>query len=198
MLLRLKQPCVLPGFGLTLGYTVLYLSLVVLIPLSALFVKTSGMTWHHFCHTVTDPRVVASYRLTFTAALAGATINAVFGFVVAWTLVRYSFPGKRIVDALVDLPFALPTAVSGIAQLFVRPYDLDLHLEPNGKPSLPARVARVQSAGPLVRLELLGAAQQTIRVEMSHDRYRQPPVAVGRQVFVTPREPRVFADDYSI
>jgi sulfate transport system permease protein len=115
MLLRLKQPCVLPGFGLTLGYTVLYLSLVVLIPLSALFVKTSGMTWHHFCHTVTDPRVVASYRLTFTAALAGATINAVFGFIVAWTLVRYSFPGKRIVDALVDLPFALPTAVSGIA-----------------------------------------------------------------------------------
>jgi sulfate transport system permease protein len=115
MRLRLKQPNVLPGFGLTLGYTVLYLSLVVLVPLSALFFKTATLTWPQFLHTVTDPRVVASYKLTFGASLLGATINAVFGFIVAWTLVRYSFPGKRIVDALVDLPFALPTAVSGIA-----------------------------------------------------------------------------------
>ncbi len=105
----------LPGFGLTLGYTLLYLSLIVLLPLSALFFKTSTMTWEQFWNTVASPRVVASYKLTFSASLAGALINAVFGFIVAWTLVRYAFPGKRIIDALVDLPFALPTAVSGIA-----------------------------------------------------------------------------------
>ena len=115
MVWRLKQRSVLPGFGLTLGYTLLYLSLIVLIPLAALFLKTSSLTWAQFWAAVTDPRVVASYKLTFGASLVGALINAVFGFIVAWTLVRYDFPGKRIVDALVDLPFALPTAVSGIA-----------------------------------------------------------------------------------
>lgn len=112
---RLKQPSVLPGFGLTLGYTVFYLSLIVLVPLSALFFRTTALGWEEFWRIVSDPRVVASYRLTFGASLIGALINAVFGFVVAWTLVRYSFPGKKIVDAMVDLPFALPTAVSGIA-----------------------------------------------------------------------------------
>lgn len=112
---RLKQPSVLPGFGLTLGYAVFYLSLFVLLPLSALFFNTATLGWEQFWQIVTDPRVVASYRLTFGASLIGALINAVFGFAVAWTLVRYSFPGKKIVDALVDLPFALPTAVSGIA-----------------------------------------------------------------------------------
>lgn len=105
----------MPGFGLTLGYTLLYLGLVVLLPLSALFLKTATMTWADFWATISNPRVVASYRLTFFCSLAGAIINAVFGFIVAWTLVRYRFPGQRIVDALVDLPFALPTAVSGIA-----------------------------------------------------------------------------------
>jgi sulfate transport system permease protein len=115
MVWRLKQRSVLPGFGLTLGYTLLYLSLIVLIPLAALFLKTSSLAWAQFWAAVTDPRVVASYKLTFGASLVGALINAVFGFIVAWTLVRYDFPGKRIVDALVDLPFALPTAVSGIA-----------------------------------------------------------------------------------
>jgi sulfate transport system permease protein len=113
--MRLRQPSVLPGFGLTLGYTILYLSLIVLIPLAALLAKTATMSWSHFWETVTDPRVVASYKLTFGAAFLGALINAVLGFVVAWTLVRYTFPGRRVVDALVDLPFALPTAVSGIA-----------------------------------------------------------------------------------
>ena len=113
--IRLKQPSVLPGFGLTLGYTVFYLSLIVLLPLSALFFRTATLGWEPFWQIVTDPRVVASYRLTFGASLVGALINAVFGFVVAWTLVRYSFPGKKVVDAMVDLPFALPTAVSGIA-----------------------------------------------------------------------------------
>ncbi|MCC7146902.1 MAG: sulfate ABC transporter permease subunit CysT [Phycisphaeraceae bacterium] len=115
MRLNLKQRSVLPGFGLTLGYSMLYLSLIVLIPLSALFFKSATLGWSEFWAVVTDPRAVASYRLTFGASLAAATINAVFGFAVAWTLVRYHFPGRKIVDALVDLPFALPTAVSGIA-----------------------------------------------------------------------------------
>ena len=105
---------VLPGFGPTMGYTLLYLSLVVLIPLSALVFKTAGLSWHDFVATVTAPRVMASYRVTFGAALAAAAINAVFGVLVAWVLVRYPFPGRRLADALVDLPFALPTAVAGI------------------------------------------------------------------------------------
>jgi sulfate transport system permease protein len=112
---RFRQPSVLPGFGLTLGYTLLYLSLIVLIPLAALLAKTSSLSWGRFWEIASDPRAVASYRLTFGAAFLGAAINAVLGFVVAWTLVRYTFPGRRVVDALVDLPFALPTAVSGIA-----------------------------------------------------------------------------------
>jgi sulfate/thiosulfate transport system permease protein len=107
---------VLPGFGLTFGFTVFYTSLIVLIPLAGLFFLTSQMTWSEFwTKAVTDPRVVASYKLSFGASFIAAIINAVFGFLVAWVLVRYSFWGKRIVDALVDLPFALPTAVSGIA-----------------------------------------------------------------------------------
>ncbi len=106
---------VLPGFGLTMGYTLLYLSLIVLVPLAALFVKSAGMSGEQFWKAVSNPRVVASYRLTFGASLIAALVNVVFGFVVAWTLVRYRFPGRKLVDALVDLPFALPTAVSGIA-----------------------------------------------------------------------------------
>ena len=105
---------VMPGFKLSLGFTIFYLSLIVLIPLSAVFLKTFTMTWDQFWTAVTSERVVASYRLTFGASLIGAFINAIFGFIVAWVLVRYQFPGKRIVDALVDLPFALPTAVAGI------------------------------------------------------------------------------------
>ena len=111
----LKQHSILPGFGPALGFTLLYLSLIVLIPLSAAFFKTAALGWEGFWRTATEPRVVASYRLTFGAAFAGAAINALFGFLVAWVLVRYTFPGKRLVDALVDLPFALPTAVAGIA-----------------------------------------------------------------------------------
>jgi sulfate transport system permease protein len=115
MATNLKRYSVLPGFSLSLGYTVLYLSLLVLVPLSALFARASGLTWDQFWGTVANPRVMASYRLTFGAAFVGAIINAIFGFIVAWTLVRYRFPGKKLVDAMVDLPFALPTAVSGIA-----------------------------------------------------------------------------------
>ena len=111
----LRQPSILPGFGLTLGFTTFFLSALVLLPLAALVFKTSTMHWDAFVHTVLDPRAVASYRLSFGAAFIAATINAIFGFIVAWSLVRYDFPGRRLVDALIDLPFALPTAVSGIA-----------------------------------------------------------------------------------
>ncbi|HEY1372118.1 MAG TPA: sulfate ABC transporter permease subunit CysT [Candidatus Binatia bacterium] len=115
MSLVVKRRSILPGFGPALGFTLLYLSLIVLIPLSAAFFKTAALGWEGFWRTATEPRVMASYRLTFGAAFVGAAINAVFGFLVAWVLVRYTFPGKRLVDALVDLPFALPTAVAGIA-----------------------------------------------------------------------------------
>ncbi len=106
---------VLPGFNLTLGYTLLYLSIIVLIPLSAVFIKTASHGLAQFWDVVTTPRVLASYRLSFGASLLAAAINAVFGLALAWALVRYSFPGKKLVDALIDLPFALPTAVAGIA-----------------------------------------------------------------------------------
>ena len=112
--LVLKQSSVLPGFGLTLGFALFYFSLIVLIPLSGLVIKTTTLTWEQFWHTITEPRALASYQLTFGAALLGALINGFFGAVVAWVLVRYRFPGRSIVDALVDLPFALPTAVAGI------------------------------------------------------------------------------------
>ncbi|WP_179119222.1 sulfate ABC transporter permease subunit CysT [Massilia sp. KIM] len=105
---------VIPGFGISLGFTIFYLALIVLIPLSAVFLKTFTMTWEAFWSAVTSERVMASYRLSFGASLLAAFINVIFGGIVAWVLVRYNFPGKRIVDALVDLPFALPTAVAGI------------------------------------------------------------------------------------
>src|SRR5690348_12451840 len=113
MAINQKFPSVLPGFGLTLGYTVFMLSALVLMPLAALVIRTAELDWHSFLKVLLDPRAVASYRLTFGAALLAAMINGVFGFIVAWTLVRYEFPGRRLLDALIDLPFALPTAVSG-------------------------------------------------------------------------------------
>lgn len=115
MINQFRKHSVLPGFNITIGYTLLYLSLIVLVPLSALFINSAGMGAEEFWKAVSHPRVVASYRLTFGASLIAASINSVFGFIVAWTLVRYRFPGKRLADAMVDLPFALPTAVSGIA-----------------------------------------------------------------------------------
>lgn len=110
-----RQHSVLPGFNLALGFTLLYLSLIVLIPISAAFIRTAELTLPEFWDVVTTPRVLASYRLTFGASFAAALLNAIFGLLVAWVLVRYSFPGKKLIDALVDLPFALPTAVAGIA-----------------------------------------------------------------------------------
>jgi len=125
---------VIPGFGLTLGYTILYLSLIVIIPLSALFFTAATLSWTDFITAVTSPRVVASYRITFGAALAAALINAIFGLLVAWVLVRYRFPGKKIMDALVDLPFALPTAVAGItlATVYAPNGWIGKWLEPHG------------------------------------------------------------------
>ncbi|MDW4525198.1 sulfate ABC transporter permease subunit CysT [Rossellomorea marisflavi] len=110
-----KRHNVLPGFGLTMGYTTLYLSILVLLPLSMIFFYTARMGWTEFIDTVLDPRVIASYKLSFGASLAAALINVAFGVLLAWVLVRYRFPGKKIIDGLVDLPFALPTAVAGIA-----------------------------------------------------------------------------------
>jgi sulfate transport system permease protein len=134
---------VLPGFNLTLGYTLFYLSIIVLIPLTALIVKTLSLTWDQFVGAVTAPRVMASYRLTFGASLIAACVNAVFGLLIAWVLVRYTFPAKKIVDALVDLPFALPTAVAGIALTallagngwvgqYFEPWGIKLAFSPNG------------------------------------------------------------------
>lgn len=125
---------VLPGFRLTLGYTLAYLSLLVLIPLAAVFLKTAQLSFAEFWDVVTAPRVVASYKLSFGMSLLAAAINAVFGLMLAWALVRYSFPGKKLIDALVDLPFALPTAVAGISltALYARNGWIGQFLEPLG------------------------------------------------------------------
>jgi sulfate/thiosulfate transport system permease protein len=109
-----KRRSILPGFGLTMGYTTLYLSLIVVIPLVGLFIKSSTMSWTEVGKALSDPNLVASLKLTFGLSLAAGLLNVVFGFVTAWTLVRYRFPGHKAVDAIIDLPFALPTAVSGI------------------------------------------------------------------------------------
>ena len=148
----LRRESVLPGFGLTLGFTLLYLSLIVLIPLSALILKTATLDWDAFLRAVTEPRVMAAYRLSFGASLAGALLNLVFGSIVAWVLVRYSFPGRRVVDAMVDLPFALPTAVSGIAltSIFATNGWVGQWLEPLG-----VRVAFTR-LGVVVALTLIG------------------------------------------
>ncbi|HVR67672.1 MAG TPA: sulfate ABC transporter permease subunit CysT [Verrucomicrobiae bacterium] len=111
----LKRPSVLPGFGLTLGYSLIYLGVIVLLPLAGLILRPAELGWTGFWHAVLEPRVLAALRLSFGAALIAAIVNAFFGLLIAWMLVRYRFPGRRIVDALVDLPFALPTAVAGIA-----------------------------------------------------------------------------------
>ena len=115
MKLALRRRSILPGFGLSLGFTVFYLSLIVLIPLGALILKSTSLTWARFWETVTDDRVIAAYRLSFGASLIAAVVNVVFGLILAWVLLRYRFPGRGLVDALIDRPFALPTAVAGIS-----------------------------------------------------------------------------------
>ncbi|NBW26486.1 MAG: sulfate ABC transporter permease subunit CysT [Methylophilaceae bacterium] len=131
---QIKKNMIFPGFNLSLGYTIVYLSLIVLIPLSAVVIKSLSLTPEVFWNTVTSPRVLASYRLSFGAALIAGSINAVFGLILAWVLVRYQFFGKRIVDALIDLPFALPTAVTGIAltALYSKNGWVGQYLEPLG------------------------------------------------------------------
>lgn len=131
---RFRQPSVLPGFGLTLGFTTFFLSAVVLLPLAALVLKTASMSWADFVDAVMSPRALASYRLSFGASLAAALVNTVFGFIVAWTLVRYEFTGRKVIDAIIDLPFALPTAVSGIAltAVFAKNGWIGQYLEPFG------------------------------------------------------------------
>ncbi len=132
--MRHKSRSVLPGFGLALGITCTYLGLLVLLPLATVFAKTAELTGSAFWTAVTDPRVVASYRVTFGTSFVAALINTVFGLLVAWVLVRYRFPGRRLVDAMVDLPFALPTAVAGIAltTLYVPNGWIGGYLEPLG------------------------------------------------------------------
>lgn len=143
---------VLPGFGLTLGYTLGYLSLIVLVPLAAVLLKAATLSWPQFWSIVTAPRAVASYKLSFGASLLAAAINAVFGLMLAWSLVRYSFPGKRLIDALVDLPFALPTAVAGISLTAIYAGNgwLGQYLEPLG-----IKIA-FAPAGVLVALVFIG------------------------------------------
>ena len=147
-----RQPSVLPGFGLTLGFTTFFLGALVLLPLAALVFKTASLSWQEFFAILVDERAVASYRLSFGAALIAAVINSVFGFIVAWSLVRYDFPGRRLVDAVIDLPFALPTAVSGIALATV--------FSPNGWLGEKLAVLGVQVAytwlGVVVALILIG------------------------------------------
>ena len=140
---RRRSKQVLPGFGLTLGYTLLYLSIIVLIPLVALLTKTFSLTWVQFWEAVAAPRVLAAYKLTFGASLLATCVNLVFGLLIAWVLVRYQFPGKKIADALVDLPFALPTAVAGISLTallagngwvgrYLEPLGIELAFRPGG------------------------------------------------------------------
>lgn len=133
-MLSARRHRVLPGFGLSLGFTLAYLSLIVLVPLSAVFIKAGGMSWADFTAAVASPRVVASYKLTFGASLIAAAINVVFGLLLAWAITRYTFPGRKLVDALIDLPFALPTAVAGIAltAIYAKNGWLGQFLEPLG------------------------------------------------------------------
>lgn len=132
--MSLRKPSVLPGFGLTFGFTTFFLSAIVLLPLAALVLAAASMHWSEFLAVVSSPRALGSYRLSFGASALAATINVVFGFVLAWTLVRYEFPGRKLLDALIDLPFALPTAVSGIAltTVFSAHGWIGRYLEPHG------------------------------------------------------------------
>src|SRR5690348_6740504 len=132
--MALRQPNILPGFGLTFGFTTFFLSALVLLPLAALVLVTASMHWSDFVHVVFSARALGSYRLSFGASFLAATINLVFGFIIAWTLVRYEFPGSKLIDALIDMPFALPTAVSGIAltTVFAQNGWIGQYLEPLG------------------------------------------------------------------
>lgn len=179
MLLKRKPYHFLPGFGLTLGYTLFYLSVLVLIPVGVLGAKALSLDWEVYRNILSDPRTLSAFRLTFGAAFVGACINLVFGFVVAWTLVRYRFTGRRVLDALVDLPFALPTAVSGIAltSLFARTGLIGGLLEPLGIP------VAFAPAGVVVALTFIGLpfAVRTLQpaIEDLDPEYEEAAVSLG-------------------
>jgi sulfate/thiosulfate transport system permease protein len=171
-----RKASVLPGFGLTFGFTTFFLSTIVLLPLAALVLSAASMHWSDFVRVVSSPRAMGSYRLSFGASLLAATINVVFGFIIAWTLVRYEFPGRKVIDALIDMPFALPTAVSGIAltTVFAQNGWIGRYLEPLGVKvaytwlgvtlaltliSMPFAVRAVQPALQEVQRELEEAAE---------------------------------------
>jgi len=171
-----RKASVLPGFGLTFGFTTFFLSAIVLLPLAALVLSAAEMHWSDFVRVVSSPRALGSYRLSFGASLLAATINVVFGFIIAWTLVRYEFPGRKIIDALIDMPFALPTAVSGIAltTVFAQNGWIGRYLEPLGIKvaytwvgvtlaltliSMPFAVRAVQAALQELQRDLEGAAE---------------------------------------
>jgi len=168
--MSIKQPSVLPGFGLTFGFTTFFLCAIVLLPLAALVIVATSTTWHDFVHLVLSPRALGSYRLSFGASALAATINLVFGFVIAWTLTRYDFPGRKLIDALIDMPFALPTAVSGIAltTVFAQNGWIGQYLEPFG-----IKVAYTW-IGVTVALTLIGMpfavrSMQPALLEVQHD-----------------------------
>src|SRR5438445_111530 len=165
-----RQPSVLLGFGLTLGFSMFFLSAIVLIPLAALVLKTATMDWNHFVRVLLDPRAIASYRLSFGASLLAATINVVFGFILAWTLVRYEFPGRKLIDALIDMPFALPTAVSGIAltTVFAENGWIGQYLQPLGIKVAYTWIG-VTVALTLIRLPFAGRSVQPALSEVQRD-----------------------------
>ena len=175
-----RRHSVLPGFGLAMGFTVLYLSLIVLLPLSAVVFKSATVSWAQFWTTVSSPRVLASYRLSFGASFVGALINMVFGVLLAWVLVRYEFPGRRFADALVDLPFALPTAVAGIALTAVYSKEgwIGQYLEPLGIK------AAFSPLGIMIALTFIGLpfVVRTVQpvLQTWRSSWRRPPRAWGR------------------
>jgi sulfate transport system permease protein len=180
-----RKPSVLPGFGLTFGFTTFFLSAIVLLPLAALVLSAASMHWSDFVRVVTSPRALGSYRLSFGASLLAATINVVFGFIIAWTLVRYEFPGRKIIDALIDMPFALPTAVSGIAltTVFAQNGWIGRYLEPHG-----VKVAYtwlgVTLALTLISMPFAVRAVQPALQEVQHDLEEAAETLGARRVYV--------------
>jgi len=188
------SPSVLPGFGMTLGFAGLFLTFIVLIPMAALIMRAASLPLDEFWRIATEPRALASYRLTFGASFLAACVNAVFGFIIAWTLVRYEFPGRRLVDAIIDLPFALPTAVSGIAlaTVFAPNGWLGMHLE-----SIGIQVAYTW-VGVVVALTLIGLpfVVRSVQPALEEVHVVARQARVGRaeereQVAPLPVEPRI-------
>ena len=180
-----RKPSVLPGFGLTFGFTTFFLSAIVLLPLAALVLSAASMHWSDFVRVVTSPRALGSYRLSFGASLLAATINVVFGFIIAWTLVRYEFPGRNIIDALIDMPFALPTAVSGIAltTVFAQNGWIGRYLEPLGVKVAYTWIG-VTLALTLISMPFAVRAVQPALQEVQHDLEEAAETLGARRVYV--------------